>query len=123
MGALQHFLSAAFFAINTSQICVLFDIYWSEQMNTTVQDTMKYFYVIHGTIPELMPNVLFRRDGKEQQYERKTIKCPHCGKRLTDTSAETRVELYLHQSRVAVKCQFYMKCTYCHSEVGINIAA
>ena len=36
-------------------------------MNTNVQETIKYFYVIRGTIPELMPNVLYRRDGKEQQ--------------------------------------------------------
>ena len=93
-------------------------------MKTTVQETaVKYFYVIHGTIPELMPDVLFRRDGKEKQYERKTIKCPCCGKRLTDTSMETRVELYQHKIHVAVKCQFYMKCVYCHCEVGINIAA
>jgi len=92
-------------------------------MHTIVQNAVKFFYVIHGTIPELMPNVLFRRDGKEKQYERKTIKCPYCGKRLTDTSAETRVELYKHPVRVTVDCQFYMKCVYCHCEVGINIAA
>lgn len=92
-------------------------------MNTTVQETARYFYVIHGTIPELMPNVLYRREGKEQQYERKVLKCPHCKKRLTDTSAETRVELYQHKIRVEIKCQFYLKCPHCHSEVGINIAA
>jgi uncharacterized protein with PIN domain len=81
-----------------------------------------YFYVIHGTIPELMPIVAYRRIGREQQYERKILKCPICGKRLTDMDAETHVELFKHPVRVAVHCQFYMKCAYCHSEVGINIA-
>lgn len=92
-------------------------------MDTNIQESIKYFYVIHGTIPELMPDVLYRRDGKEQQYARKTLKCPHCTKRLTDTSADTNVELYQHEIRVTVKCQFYLKCPHCHSEIGINIAA
>ena len=88
----------------------------------TITENVKYFYVVHGTIPELMPNFAYRRDGKERQYERKTLKCPQCEKRLTDTSVNTRVELYKHPIRVKVDCQFYIKCFYCHCEVGINIA-
>lgn len=85
-------------------------------------ETMKYYYVIHGTIPELMPDILYRRESGVLPSERKVLKCPHCGKRLTDTDVATRVELYRHPIRVQVTCQFYMKCIYCKSEVGINIA-
>ena len=86
------------------------------------RQAMKYFYVIHGTIPELMPGIAYRRDGKEYLHERKILKCPICGKRLTDMSKETRVELYQHPRRVTVDCQFYIKCFYCYCEVGINVA-
>ena len=92
-------------------------------MILTMQEAVKYFFVIHGTIPELMPIVAYRREGKEQQYERKILKCPICGRRLTDISADTCVELYKHPVRVSVNCQFYMKCFHCQGEVGINIAA
>jgi len=91
-------------------------------MTDVLSETVKYFYVIHGTIPELMPRVAYRRVGREVQYERKIIKCPHCSKRLTDTSLQTRVELYKHPERVRVNCQFYMRCFHCRNEVGINVA-
>ena len=91
-------------------------------MNETALETMKFFYIIHGTIPELMPGIAYRRDGKEYLYDRKVLKCPICGKRLTDMSKETRVELYQHPERVSVICQFYIKCFYCCCEVGINVA-
>jgi uncharacterized protein YbaR (Trm112 family) len=88
------------------------------------EKTFNYFYTIHGTIPELMPRVAYRRVGKadEQECERKILKCPHCKLRLTDTDEETRVELYQHPVHVRVRCQFYLKCFHCGSEVGINIA-
>jgi DNA-directed RNA polymerase subunit RPC12/RpoP len=83
-----------------------------------------YFYVVHGVIPEVTPGVAYRRVGKEPEpeKERKVLKCPHCKLRLTDTDAQTRVELYQHPIRVRVPCQFYLKCFHCGSEVGINIA-
>ena len=93
-----------------------------EAINAAAQEAVKYFYVIHGTIPELMPIVAFRREGKEKLYERKILRCPICGNRLSDTSSETRVELYKHPFRVEVKCQFYIKCDVCHGEIGINVA-
>lgn len=91
-------------------------------MIATRIETMKYYYVIHGTIPEVAPSVLCRRTRAAQREGRKMIKCPHCGKRLTDTDATTCVELYRHPVHVQVRCQFYMKCTHCKSEIGINIA-
>ena len=83
---------------------------------------LTYYYVIHGTIPELMPDVTYRRVGPEEQHNRKIVKCPFCTSRLTDADTDTRVELYGHTNRVIVKCQFYMRCCVCHNEVGINIA-
>ncbi|GHU95704.1 hypothetical protein FACS1894208_08990 [Clostridia bacterium] len=88
----------------------------------TALEDVRYFYVVHGVIPELMPNVAYRRVKGALERERKTLKCPHCEKKLTDTDAETRVELYQHPVRVAAHCQFYLKCFHCGSEVGINIA-
>jgi uncharacterized protein YbaR (Trm112 family) len=93
--------------------------------NATIEENaedMKFFYVIHGTIPELMPSVAYRREGKDHQHERKILKCPLCLHRLTDTSVETRIELYKHPIRVNVDCQFYMRCSNCQCEIGINIA-
>ena len=91
-------------------------------MITAETETMRYFYVIHGTIPELTPDVLYRRENGAPPGERKMLRCPLCGMRLTDTDAATRVELYRHPIRVQRTCQFYMKCSYCKSEIGINIA-
>lgn len=86
-----------------------------------IADTIKYFYIIHGVIPELMPDIAYRGQSKAQ-HERKVLKCPHCDRRLTDMDTGTRVELYQHPVRVQVQCQFYIKCFHCGNEVGINIA-
>jgi uncharacterized protein with PIN domain len=83
---------------------------------------LAYFYVIHGTIPELMPNVAYRRVGAEEQHRRKLLKCPYCQSRLTDMDIDTNVELYGHARRVEIRCQFYFRCPCCHKEVGINVA-
>ena len=91
--------------------------------NVITNEAVKYFYVIHGTIPELMPSVAYRRTDRDVQHERKILKCPACMKRLTDMSLDTRVELFKHPIQVTVNCQFYMKCSYCNTEIGINIAA
>ncbi|MDR0916428.1 MAG: hypothetical protein LBN02_04490 [Oscillospiraceae bacterium] len=90
-------------------------------MPDTAVNTSKFLYVIHGVIPELMPETAFRRECRELQYKRKILKCPHCGKRLTDTGADTKVELFRHPEHVQIDCQFYMKCTFCKGEVGINV--
>ena len=90
-------------------------------MIETVKQEVRFFYIIHGTIPEITPNVAFRRVDKAEQYARKLLKCPYCERRLSDMDADTRVELYRHPVHVHVHCQFYMKCAYCNSEVGINI--
>jgi hypothetical protein len=84
--------------------------------------TLTYFYVIHGTIPEIMPDVACRLVGTKEQYQRKILKCPYCYSRLTDADKDTRVELYAHTHRITVKCQLYLKCDICHNEVGINVA-
>lgn len=88
----------------------------------TEVSTIKYFYTIAGTIPELMPDCIYRRTSSTAQYNRKILKCPVCGKRLTDISIDTRVELYQHPVHVTVNCHFYIKCYFCQCEVGINIA-
>jgi phage terminase large subunit GpA-like protein len=84
--------------------------------------TLTYFYVIHGTFPEIEASVAYRRIGAEAQHRRKILKCPYCQSRLTDMDIDANVELYGHAERIAVKCQFYMRCAHCHREVGINMA-
>jgi uncharacterized protein with PIN domain len=91
------------------------------QANTELQE-LTYVYTIHGTIPELMPGVAYRRVGAEEQHKRKLLKCPYCSTRLTDMDEETKIELTGHARRVPIKCQFYMRCFNCHREIGINIA-
>jgi hypothetical protein len=94
-----------------------------EEIQTNPQlQNLTYFYVIHGTIPELMPSVAYRRIGADVQHQRKILKCPFCSSRLTDMDVDTSVELYGHANRVTIKCQFYMRCDHCHKEVGINVA-
>jgi hypothetical protein len=83
---------------------------------------LAYFYVIHGTIPEIMPEVAYRRAGAEDRHDRKILKCPFCAARISDMDAKTRVELYGHAKRVEVRCQFYIRCFKCRREVGINLA-
>ena len=84
--------------------------------------TEKYVYVVHGLIPELMCHVAYRRARDFVPPGRKTIKCPHCAHRLTDTEDGTKVELYRHPAELRVSCQIYLKCGFCHKEVGIKIA-
>ena len=91
-------------------------------MTKTKIERCKYFYVIHGTIPELEPKLAYKGRSNEHQWNRKMLKCPYCNNRLSDTNADTRVELYKHPAHVTVTCQFYLKCTFCRSEIGINIA-
>ena len=91
-------------------------------MIDALTEDIRYFYVIHGTIPELEPNVANKGKSNEHQWNRKILKCPFCENRLSDTSTDTRIDLYKHPVRVTVHCQFYIKCTICHSEIGINIA-
>jgi hypothetical protein len=88
-------------------------------------EELRYFYVVHGFIPELMARVAYRRVGKAPvvECERKILKCPHCHLRLTDTDAKTRVELYQHPARVPIRRQIYLKCPHCGREIGINIAS
>lgn len=85
------------------------------------EETLKYYYIIHGVIPEVMAPAAFRRERHTQQAGRKTLKCPHCEKRLTDVEEGVCVELYRHPVHVEAHCHFYMKCFYCKSEVGINL--
>jgi ribosomal protein L37E len=86
-----------------------------------LQEEVKYFYVVHGTIPELMPRILYRRSGRKEQYRRKILKCPFCGFRITDVDEQTKVELYKHPVKLKIPCQFYIQCRRCNAEVGINI--
>ena len=82
----------------------------------------KFFYVIHGVIPEVMPSAAYRRVGTATQHRRKILKCPFCASRLSDMDSGTSVELYGHETSVAVKCQLYIRCSRCRKEVGINLS-
>jgi hypothetical protein len=98
------------------------EILFKEIQENPQLQSLTYFYVIHGTIPEIEASVAFRRVGTAEQHSRKILKCPFCASRLSDMDADTRVELYGHAKRVSVKCQFYIRCDCCRKEVGINLA-
>jgi len=92
---------------------------------TTVEETDEagqYFYVVYGDVPELMPTLAFRREGKALQYTRKILKCPHCSGRLTDVDVSTKTELYRSPVKLKISCHVYRKCDHCHNEVGIKFA-
>lgn len=91
------------------------------QNNPDLQE-WEFYYIVHGVISELMPSTAFRRVGSATQHRRKILKCPFCASRLSDMDFDTSVELYGHETRVVVKCQFYIRCFRCHKEVGINLA-
>ncbi|MDL2234685.1 hypothetical protein LJC07_00835 [Christensenellaceae bacterium OttesenSCG-928-L17] len=90
-------------------------------MHAEKETASKYFYIVHGVIPEVMAPVAYRRERHARQAGRKMLKCPHCEKRLTDIDEGVCVELYRHPVHVEVKCEFYLRCFYCKSEVGINL--
>ena len=58
---------------------------------------------------------------RKKHINRKLLKCPHCGKRLTDMNAKTRVELYQHPIHVDANCQLFIKCFCCGYEIGIIV--
>ena len=89
---------------------------------SVTENIVEFFYIVHGTIPELMRGVAYRRVKGTKMPERKTLKCPHCAQRLTDTESGTNVELYRNPARLSVSCQLYIKCSHCNNEVGIKIA-
>ena len=66
--------------------------------SATQTEDVKYFYVFHGNIPDIMmARVAYRRVGwrdlPELSRERKVINCPFCREHLTDVDKETKVEL------------------------------
>lgn len=84
----------------------------------------EYLYIIHGTIPELMPSVAYRRTGRAALAGRKIIKCPYCQEILTDVDRKTLVEIYRIPKRKLKKpspAQFFKKCAACKAEVGLVI--
>jgi hypothetical protein len=83
---------------------------------------LTFFYVIHGTIPEIEPMVAYRRAKTAGRQNRKTLKCPVCSNRLSDMDENTKVELYCHSHQVQVQCAFYIKCFHCNKEIGIKLA-
>lgn len=94
-------------------------------MNQSVSEAMQYFYVVHGTVPDIRARIVYRRVGKaksQTQETRKVIKCPHCGGRLTDVGACAKVELYRYPAKSSVQCHGYVKCQCCKDEVGIILA-
>lgn len=81
-----------------------------------------FIIIVHGSIPELLPNAAFRRSGKSELAGRKVIKCPYCAEALTDVDRKTKVELFRMPSRKGITCHTYKKCRVCKGEVGILIA-
>ena len=92
-----------------------------DQECNTHDNSTDYFYIIYGAIPETEPVVSFRRSGRVRSYGRKLIKCPHCKTRITDTEADTRVELFVISPNNPVQCQFHLTCCNCKRDVGVNI--
>ena len=89
------------------------------QESETEQESVEYFYVVHGVIPELMANVAYCRRGQLEQYGRKVIKCPYCPESLTDVDRNVRVELYRLPTRKPIHCQIYKICDHCGGKIGI----
>lgn len=90
-------------------------------MSQNTPEPDKYFYVIHGRVPGIVPRVLYRRSSRlrERTENKKIIKCPFCACRLTDVEISVRVDLYRHPSRTNISCHGYLKCNHCKNEVGI----
>ena len=82
-----------------------------------------YYMVIGGAIPELGTMLSFRRIAQQhtRKLGRKIIRCPHCKEKLTETGANTKVEIFHKPISLAVSCQFHMKCNYCKKEIGLSI--
>ena len=86
----------------------------------------EHYYNINGDIPEFKKETTLRLreiDPPERKLsdKRKSVKCPHCNKRLTDTNEDARIELFNQPTHVHIECQFYIKCTGCKKEIGINL--
>ena len=89
---------------------------------TTIVENKEYLYVITGVIPEVMPFVVYRREGKSELAGRKLLKCPHCTEYLTDVDRNSRVRLYRKPKNKPIKAvpgQYIKKCSVCKNEVGI----
>lgn len=93
-------------------------------MNQPIIENDRYFYVVHGNVPGIIPRVLYRRSGRarERTEDKKIIKCPFCTRRLTDVGLSVKVDLYRHPSRTKINCHGYLKCNICKNEVGIILS-
>lgn len=92
-------------------------------MNHVASESNRYFYIVHGNVPGVVPRVLYRRSGRarEKTENKKIIKCPFCAGRLTDIGASVKVDLYRYPSRTNINCHGYLKCSSCKNEVGIIV--
>ena len=98
------------------------EIFNTEIENATPINKEDFFLLIHGAIPESGLILSCRRVGKARRVQgRKIIRCPHCGARITDTEANTKVELFPQPKTNPTPCQFQLKCRKCNREVGVNI--
>jgi len=88
-----------------------------------VKHAPEYLYIVNDVIPEAMPlSVACRPAGRPELAGRKIIKCPYCGKNLTDVERHARVELFRRPKNKQVKPfpgQVYKRCDICKGEVGI----
>ena len=86
-----------------------------------INESGKYFFIIHGFAPEFMTGFAFRieRTGARRVKE---IKCPYCGRLFETVDAATKVEVHCKPQKTNVFCHTYRKCRICHGEVGIKFA-
>ena len=81
-----------------------------------------YFIIVHGVIPEAMPPVAYRRTGRPEQTNRKSIKCPYCKSILTDVDRQTKVQVFRYsknKSNSSNPGQIFKHCEVCKNEIGI----
>jgi len=85
----------------------------------TSASTDKYVYVVHGIVPEFMPQVAFRMAKHFGTVNKKIIKCPYCRNPFITVDETAKIELYGHSSKANVTYDRKQACHICRNEVGV----
>ena len=92
-------------------------------METKIQKDGAYVFIVHGIVPEFMPQFAFRREKHFKTANKKILKCPYCGKPFETVDSTVKVNLYCHTSKTKLNCDSCIACRSCHNVVGIIYAA
>jgi len=87
------------------------------------QDDEIYAIIVHGIVPELMPQLAFRREKHFKTAGKKEVKCPYCRGLFKVVDVTDKLELICYPRKDKIQLHNSLPCGICHNRVGIIYAS